>query len=154
PEGVGRGKVILRGTKYGCVCDAPGTPVQMFTVGNILTDKFQETFLGLKDRANAIEITFANKDKGYQKDVITAYADDYDGTEPNITQITLDGITTAAQAYREGKYRLRLNRYLTRTVEHSADIDAIACQINDVVLLAHDVPQWGFSGRLLAATDT
>ena len=155
PEGVGRGKVIMRGTRYGCVCDAPGEPVQLFTVGNILTDKFKETFVGLKDRANAIEITFANKDKAYQKEVITVYADDYDSTtEPNITQITLDGVTTVDQAYREGKYRLRLNQYLQRTVEHSADIDAIACQINDVVLLAHDVPQWGYSGRLLAATAT
>lgn len=155
PEGVGRGKVIMRGTRYGCVCDAPSEPVQLFTVGNIITDQFKETFMGLKDRANAIEITFVNKDKDYQKDVITAYSDDYDSaTEPNITQITLDGATTVEQAYREGKYRLRLNQYLQRTVEHSADIDAIACQINDVVLLAHDVPQWGFSGRLLDATTT
>ncbi|SCM83188.1 conserved hypothetical protein [uncultured Sporomusa sp.] len=155
PEGVGRGKVIMRGTRYGCVCDAPGEPVQLFTVGNILTDKFKETFAGLKDRANAIEITFANKDKAYQKEIITVYADNYDRTtEPNITQIMLDGVTTVDQAYREGKYRLRLNQYLQRTVEHSADIDAIACQINDVVLLAHDVPQWGYSGRLLAATAT
>ncbi|HWR42551.1 host specificity factor TipJ family phage tail protein [Sporomusa sp.] len=155
PEGVGRGKVIMRGTRYGCVCDAPGEPVQLFTVGNILTDKFKESFVGMKDRANAIEITFANKDKAYQKEVITAYADNYDSTtEPNITQITLDGATTVDQVYREAKYRLRLNQYLQRTVEHSADIDAIACQINDVVLLAHDVPQWGYSGRLLAATVT
>lgn len=155
PEGVGRGKVIMRGTRYGCVCDAPGEPVQLFTVGNILTDKFKESFVGMKDRANAIEVTFANKDKAYQKEVITAYADDYDSTtEPNITQITLDGVTTVDQAYREAKYRLRLNQYLQRTVEHSADIDAIACQINDVVLLAHDVPQWGYSGRLLTATAT
>ncbi|AJQ29637.1 host specificity factor TipJ family phage tail protein [Pelosinus fermentans] len=155
PEGVGRGKVIMRGTKFGCVCDAPGDPVQLFTVGNILTDKFKETFVSLKDRANAIEVSFPNKDKAYEKDVITAYADDYDeSTEPNITQITLDGVTTVEQAYREAKYRLRLNQYLVRTVEHSADIDAIACQINDVVLLVHDVPQWGFSGRLLAATAT
>lgn len=155
PEGVGRGKVIMRGTKFGCVCDAPGDPVQLFTVGNILTDKFKETFVSLKDRANVIEVSFPNKNKAYEKEFITVYADDYDGTmEPNITQITLDGATTAEQAYREAKYRLRLNQYLVRTVEHSADIDAIACQINDVVLLAHDVPQWGFSGRLLAATAT
>ncbi|MBP2639327.1 MAG: hypothetical protein H6Q66_278 [Firmicutes bacterium] len=155
PEGVGRGKVILRGTRFGCVCDAPGQPVQLFTVGNIITDKFKETFVSQKDRANAIEISFANKDKGYQKEVITAYSDDYDeATEPNITQISLDGVTSIEQAYREAKYRLRLNQYLLRTVEHSADIDAIACQINDVVLLAHDVPQWGFSGRLLNATET
>ncbi|MDF2564840.1 MAG: hypothetical protein K0Q53_1235, partial [Massilibacillus sp.] len=155
PEGVGRGKVIMRGTKFGCVCDTPGDPVQLFTVGNILTDKFKETFISLKDRANAIEVSFPNKNKAYEKEVITVYADDYEeATEPNITQITLDGATTVEQAYREAKYRLRLNQYLVRTVEHSADIDAIACQINDVVLLAHDVPQWGFSGRLLAATTT
>ncbi len=155
PESVGRGKVILRGTKFGCVCDAPGEPVQLFTVGNMLTDKFKETFVSQKDRANVIEVSFANKDKAYERDVITAYADDYDrAAEPNITQITLDGATTAAQAYREAKYRLRLNQHLVRTVEHSADIDAIACQINDIVLLAHDVPQWGFSGRILAATPT
>jgi predicted phage tail protein len=155
PEGVGRGKVIMRGTKFGCVCDAPGDPVQLFTVGNMIIDKFKETFVSLKDRANAIEVSFSNKDKAYEKEVITVYADDYDElTEPNITQITLDGITTLEQAYREAKYRLRLNQYLVRTVEHSADIDAIACQINDVVLLAHDVPQWGFSGRILSATAT
>lgn len=155
PEGVGRGKVIMRGTKFGSVCDAPGDPVQLFTVGNILTDKFKETFVSLKDRANAIEVSFPNKNKAYEKEVITVYADDYDqSNDPNITQITLDGITTVEQAYREAKYRLRLNQYMVRTVEHSADIDAIACQINDVVLLAHDVPQWGISGRLLAATAT
>ena len=155
PEGVGRGKVIMRGTKFGSVCDAPGDPVQLFTVGNIITDKFKETFVSLKDRANAIEVSFPNKDKAYEKEVIMVYADDYDeSTEPNITQITLDGVTTVKQAYREAKYRLRLNQYMVRTVEHSADIDAIACQINDVVLLAHDVPQWGLSGRLLTATAT
>lgn len=155
PEGVGRGKVIMRGTRFGCVCDAPGDPVQLFTVGNILTDKFKETFVSLKDRANAIEVSFSNKNKAYEKEVITVYADNYDAsTEPNITQITFDGVTTVEQAYREAKYRLRLNQHLVRTVEHSADIDAIACQINDVVLLAHDVPQWGISGRLLAATAT
>lgn len=155
PEGVGRGKVIMRGTKFGCICDAPGDPVQLFTVGNILTDKFKETFVSLKDRANMLEVSFTNKDKAYEKEVISVYADDYDESmEPNIAQITLDGVTTVEQAYREAKYRLRLNQHLVRTVEHSADIDAIACQINDVVLLAHDVPQWGFSGRLLNATAT
>ena len=155
PEGVGRGKVIMRGTKFGCVCDAPGNPVQLFTVGNMITDKFKEAFVSQKDRANAVEITFFNKDKAYQKEIVTAYADNYDSaTEPNITQITMDGITSLDQAYREGKYRLRLNEYLVRTVDFNADVDAIACQINDVILLAHDVPQWGYSGRLLGATDT
>ncbi|GMB00244.1 host specificity factor TipJ family phage tail protein [Pelosinus sp. IPA-1] len=155
PESVGRGKVILKGTRYSCVCDRPTQPVQLFTMGNIVQDKFQEDFLGIKDRANAVEISFINKDKGYQKDTLTIYGDEWDSLETiqNPTQITLYGCTSYKQAYREGKYRLRLNQYLQRTVSFDADIDAIACQVGDVILIQHDIPQWGYGGRVLAATE-
>ena len=73
----------------------------------------------------------------------------------NITQVTLDGATNVGQAYREGKYRLRLNQYLQRTVDHSADINAIACPLTtSFPCFARDLPQWGFSGRLQNATAT
>ncbi|GMB00241.1 host specificity factor TipJ family phage tail protein [Pelosinus sp. IPA-1] len=155
PESVGRGKVILKGTRYSCVCDRPTQPVQLFTMGNMVQDKFQEDFLGMKDRANAIEISFVNKDKGYQKDTLTIYGDDWDNSKTiqNPTQITLYGCTSYQQAYREGKYRLRLNKYLQRTISFDADIDAIACQVGDVILIQHDIPQWGYGGRVLAATE-
>jgi sulfur carrier protein ThiS len=155
-EGCGRGKVILRGTRFAAICDAPTNPVQLFSVGNIKQDSFREEFLDLGGRANAIEVTFTNKDKNYQRDTLTVYAADYDAgaTVKNPTQITLDGITTATQAYKEAAYRLRLNKYLTRTVSFDADVDAIACQVGDVILVQHDVPQWGEGGRLVAATET
>lgn len=155
PESVGRGKVILKGTRYSCVCDRPTQPVQLFTMGNMVQDKFQEDFLGMKDRANAVEISFINKDKGYQKDTLTIYGDDWDNNQTiqNSTQITLYGCTSYQQAYREGNYRLRLNKYLQRTISFDADIDAIACQVGDVILVQHDIPQWGYGGRVLAATE-
>jgi predicted phage tail protein len=154
PESVGRGKVILKGTRYSCVCDRPTQPVQLFTMGNMVQDKFQEDFLGIKDRANAVEISFVNKDKGYQRDMLTIYGDDWDNSKviQNPTQITLYGCTSYQQAYREGKYRLRLNQYLQRTISFDADIDAIACQVGDVILIQHDIPQWGYGGRVLSAT--
>lgn len=155
PESVGRGKVILKGTRYSCICDRPSQPIQLFTMGNMVQDKFQEDFLGMKDRANAVEITFVNKDKGYQKDAITIYDNNWDDSQiiQNPTQITLYGCTSYEQAYREGKYRLRLNQYLQRTISFDADIDAIACQVGDVILIQHDLPQWGYGGRVLAATE-
>lgn len=152
PETFGRGKVLMRGTKYSCICDKPSEPVQMFTVGNILQDSYSKEYSGITDRANAIEITFINKAKNYQKDVITVYGDDYDNEEiyQNPTQVTLYGCTDYEQAYKYGKYQLRVNKKI-RTCTWDADIDAIACQVGDVVLLSHDVPQWGLSGRLLYA---
>lgn len=152
PETFGRGKVLMRGTKYSCICDKPSEPVQMFTVGNILQDSYSKEYSGITDRANAIEITFINKAKKYEKDVITVYADEYDNSEvyQNPTQITLYGCTDYEQAYKYGKYLLRVNKKI-RTCTWDADIDAIACQVGDVVLLSHDVPQWGLSGRLLYA---
>lgn len=150
-ENCGRGKVILRGTRFGAICDNPSDPVQLFTVGNIIKDTFREEFLPMKDRANSLEVTFNNKDKNYERDVITVYGDTYDSetTVKHPTQITLDGITDFAQAYKEAKYRLRLNKYLTRTVSFEAGVDAIACQVGDVILVQHDVPQWGFGGRII-----
>ena len=155
-ENCGRGKVILRGTRFSAICDAPTNPVQLFSVGNIKQDTFREEFLDLGGRANAIEVTFTNKDKNYQRDTLTVYASDYDtgAAVKNPTQVTLDGITTATQAYKEAAYRLRLNQYLTRTVSFDADVDAIACQVGDVILVQHDVPQWGEGGRLVSATTT
>jgi hypothetical protein len=155
-ESFGRGKVIMQGTRFSCIFDGPSMPVQLFTVGNIDQGKFNKEYLSLTDRANAIEITFVNKDKDYAKDAITVYGDDYNSSNiaNNPTQITLDGCTSYQQAYQHGMYLLRVNQLLLRTVTWDADIDALACQIGDQVLVQHDVPQWGSGGRLMDATAT
>lgn len=155
PETFGRGKVIMKGTRFSCVCDKPSVPVQLFTVGNMVADKFSKEYMGITDRANAVEITFVNKEKDYQKDAITVYDEDWDkeDTYRNPTQVTLTGCTDFTQAYAHGKYLLRINRHMIRTCTWEADIDALACQVGDQVLVSHDVPQWGESGRILVATD-
>ena len=146
---VGHGLVVRFGTKYGCIYDHVQTPVQMFGMGNIISGTFQEEFLKVSDRANCVEITFTNKDAGYERDVLTIYGDTYD-TDGYVktAQMTFDGIVDYQQAYREGKYQLYTNRYLLRTVSFEAGIDAIACTVGDVVLVSHDVPRWANSGRI------
>ncbi|QTX33204.1 hypothetical protein KAR29_04735 [Aminithiophilus ramosus] len=150
-EDAGRGKAILRGTRWSCMWDGPSEPVQLFSVGNVLKDSFQEEFLSLTDRANAVEATFRNASKGYEQDTLTVYDEGFDREDnlANPTQIRLDGVTTFEQAYREAKYRLSLNKYILRTCTWVADVDAIACQVGDVVRLQHDVPRWGWGGRLV-----
>ncbi|PWM78782.1 MAG: hypothetical protein DBY32_04730 [Phascolarctobacterium sp.] len=147
---VGRGQVIQFGTKFGCIWDHVQEPVQMFTMGNIVTGSFTENYLSLKDRADCVELSFNNKDKDYTRDTIVAYGPNYDSADivNNPTQISMDGITDYNQAYREAKYQLYCNSLLLRSVSFSAQIDAIACMVGDVILVAHDVPRWSFSGRI------
>ena len=152
---IGHGLVVRFGTRYGCIYNHVQTPVQMFGMGNIVNGSFSEEFLKVSDRANCVEITFTNKDAGYEREVITIYGDTYDSDGyAKVAQMTFDGITDYHQAYREGMYQLYSNKYLLRTVTFTAGIDSIACTVGDVIMISHDVPQWANSGRIYSIDGT
>jgi predicted phage tail protein len=155
PETVGRGKVIMQGTRFTCVYDYAAQPSQLFTVGNIKQDSFKEEFQGTQGRANVVEISFMNAAKNYERDVLPVFADDYDASEAlaTPTQIELMGCTDLKQAYAHGKHALRANKYELRTCTFDAYVDAIACTIGDVILLQHDVTEWGSGGRVVSVDD-
>jgi predicted phage tail protein len=143
-----RGSVVLKGTKVSCIWDQPSDPVQLFTMGNIQAGSFSGEYLPLESRANAVEISFLNEAKNYEREQITVYTDGYDGQDTsNPVAVQLTGITDFERAYREGLYRLNQNKYILRTVTFTASADAIACQVGDVILVQHD--QWGQGGRIL-----
>lgn len=154
PEAVGRGKVIPVGTKFTCVSDYQSTPVQLFTVANIKHGSFTEEFQGVEARANSVEISFLNKDKDYERDVIPVYGDTYDESDTltNPAQVELMGCTSLEQAYKHGKHFLRCNKYEIRTVTIEAFTDAIACTVGDIILIQHDIPEWGEGGRVVAVS--
>jgi len=142
---------VWNGTQLTLAIDRDGSPVQLFTVGNISKDSFKETFLPMSGRATEIEINLRDADQDYERTVFNI-------VDPSVTastnRISLDlfGITSADEAWRAGMFRLNQNRLLIRTIEFSADIDAIACTIGDLIDVQHDVPEWGQGGRIVAAT--
>ena len=145
-----RGAVVLKGTRISVVWDAPAKPVQMFSTGNIAKESFSGEFLPKESRANAVEISFQNEAKNYERDEITVYPEGFGsaGKADNPVSVQLVGITDLERAYREGMYRLAQNKYILRTLTFKIDIDAIACQVGDVILVQHDVPRWGQGGRI------
>ncbi|MDT8900078.1 host specificity factor TipJ family phage tail protein [Anaeroselena agilis] len=154
---VGRGTVIPKGTQYSCICDRPGEPVQLFTVGNIAAKSFKGEFQSTKDRASSVEVTFYNKAKDYASDQAVYYSPGFESSAvvANPVQTTYYGITDYRHAYAEAAYLARCNQYLVRTENWEADIDAIACTLGDVVSVQHDIPKWGLAGgRIVAATET
>ena len=150
PARIGRGVVLIRGTIFTCVYDYAAEPSQLFTVANIKKDTFKEEFQGIESRANAIEVSFLNADKEYERDVVTVYGDSYDTDDTNATPVQLElmGCTSAEQAYKYGVFKLLENRYEIRTVSFEAFTDAIACTIGDVVLVQSDATVWGAGGRV------
>jgi len=150
---IGRGHIIMRGTKFGCFYDAPNMqPIQIFNIANIYVDTFSEDFLAITDKANALEVTFYNELNNFEAETVICYGKDYDDSKVinNPATKTLYGCTNRDQAIKDGKYRLLLTENLVRTLTIDADVDSIACQVNDVVAIQHDVPQWGIGGRLVS----
>ena len=154
---LGRGSVFQLGSTFTVVVDKPedmGVQKFLFTMGNITADSFKIEYLPMDDRANAVEVTYWDAALDYERTVLEVYAADFDaGIRPvNKVQLTLYGCTDRDQAISQAVFYLNCNRYTTITASWDADIDAIACLPGQIVEVSHDVPLWGYSGRLVSAT--
>jgi predicted phage tail protein len=136
--------------------DEAAEPVQMFNVTNIKESSFTEDFLDLQGKANALEVTFYDKDIDYASQTITLYTDDYDNdtTSINPGTKTYYGCTDRLSAIREGTYALNLSNSKSRTVTIDVDVDAIACKVGQVIAIQHRVPKWGLAGLRVKSVDT
>lgn len=152
---IGRASIIMRGTSFGVAIDGEAGAVQLFTAGNIKSGSFREEFMSRNDLVNAVEVTYFDADRDYARQTIQVASPDYDDSDfiPNVSQVTLYGCTDRLQAEAHGRFLLACNQYLQRLVTIEADIDAIACQVGDVVHVQHPVPSWGLAGgRTVSAT--
>jgi len=150
--GLGQAQILDLGGYYRIKIERAETPVQLFSMANIVADSFEELFLPVKERANIIEVQFLNEDNSYAQDVVVL--EDpliYTHQEPpRRQQVSVYGVTRTSHAARLARLYQLMNRYLTRTITFSVGIDAVRCEPGDVIYFQHDVPQWGFGGRALA----
>jgi hypothetical protein len=147
-----RACVVPMGRDYGVFVNGVDSPVQLFSVGNIVQDSFEETWLALDDRANQIEVEFTDATRYYKTDNPMVYADPVDMAAGSIVKnvrVRGTGITSPAQAWIFGQFLGVCNKLLLRTGKFQCDVDAIACRPGNLVILQHDVPQWGWGGRTL-----
>ncbi|MBI4970750.1 MAG: hypothetical protein HZC17_02800 [Candidatus Omnitrophica bacterium] len=135
--------------------DKPTMPTQLFGMGNIVKDSFAQSWKTMKEVPNVIEIQFTDKEKNYRQETI-AYIDEESlasGEPMRKSQLRLF-TTGASYAIRAARYALKVARYINRSVVFRAGIDAVACQAGDIISISHDVPQWGFSGRVQESSST
>jgi predicted phage tail protein len=149
--GMARASIVQLGMRYTVILDAPGDPVQLFTIGNTKKDSFQEQWMALDDRCTLIECDFADAARNYRMDlpvsVMTA-TDINSGLQPKVTRTKLTGCTSRDQAWRWAYFHLMSTKLTLRTVQFSAPIEAVCCQLGSVIALQSDVVQWGVGGRV------
>ena len=148
------GILKIEGSQISVIVDAPTVATQLFTVGNIVADSFKEHYLHIADRANVVEVSFYDEEHDFSKREFSIYSEDWNTEKEVKKSLTLYGITKYDAANKLGQYMLNYNKYLTKSIEFEADIDAIASTVGDVIKVQFDTPNWGYGGRIVSATSS
>ena len=134
---LGRAKIVQFGTKWGCIVDKPvSLPTQsfLFTNGNIIESSFSLDYIPYTDRANVVEVTYYDENNDYQASTVQAQSIDFDATSDEYkTSINLYGCTKKQMAANYANFLIRNNKYITETVNFTAAIDSLACNVGDVI---------------------
>jgi len=141
------------GDRFKVVVERPSTEyAQMFSMGNIKKDSFSSTYSSIENVANQVEIQFLDEEDDYKQKTVLAADKTRVFDYPEISQANIYGITKQSTAKREAVFQMKRARAITRQITFSASVDAIVCQVGDLVLFQHDVPQWGFGGRVVGTS--
>lgn len=135
--------------------DRAEVPVQLFGMGNIIAGSFSQSWKSKKDVPNVIEVSYLDSEKDYMQETIAVIDEDaLAAGEPMRKQSVQLFVTRSSYALRAGRYALKNSKYVNRTVNFKVAIEAVACQAGDLISVAHDVPQWGMSGRIKSGSST
>lgn len=153
---VGRAIPIREGTKVRFKYQHARTPVGVLTPATIVKNTFRISYTDQTQRANALDISIADKQQDYQLAPVTVL-------DPTITNVTsLDdirkesrnyiGITSRGQAQRQALFELNINRLLKRTGQFTLGAEGLPFEPGDLVRLSHDLLPRGTGGRVLRAS--
>ena len=132
--------------------DAPDVPVQLFTMGNIIKDSYEVTYLDLSDRLQEFQITFADAADDYKtrNPLRLVGAQNESSAEALKKQaISLLGCTNRVQAWYWGSLHLRQAEDILRTHTWKTNAQGIRSRVGNVVSLQHDVPGYAWGGVVM-----
>lgn len=147
----GRGSPSWATGKLGVLWDAAGLPViAVFGPSNIKQGSFEVVY-GSESAADEITLTYINAANNWQTDTIRVLAPGVT-TPKKPASLELWGVTNHDQAVRECRLQAAQQVYRSRMVSWVTDMEGLVVTRGDVVMLSHDMTQWGTSGRLVAGT--
>jgi len=135
--------------------DKPENPVQVFGMGNIIKKDFAQAWKSRTEIYNMIQVQMNDKELDYVDETVSVMDEaTITAGDPINTKTLRLFIANKSYAIREARYALWVSKYINRSIQIRCGIDAIACKAGDVINISHDVPQWGFSGRVKSGSTT
>lgn len=142
----GYGDITYRGGKIGVTYEAAGQPVRaLFGMSNIIANTFSITYTGQDEysefigKYNDASDQYAIKEvKAQALDIVASY---------NPLTVDLKGVTREDQAQRAVNLIAARQYYKRRQISFETDIQGLLVGKGDIVLIAHDMTQWAYSGR-------
>lgn len=120
------------------------TPLQLITAGNC--EAVSVSWSSKAERATVINFQFLNEGKSYAQDSLPV--EDTDGTMNDPSALFRDqyrsedvqayGVTRASQLYREGRWRHRISRLVTREISFTTGPWALAAEVGDLIDFQHE----------------
>ncbi len=150
----GRAMPIKAGQKILASVDRPRPVVAVFGQGNIINNSLELSYTGPKQRPNSLEGDIIDQDANYEKR--TVVVDHSSIQDPTLFETfrkeraDFRGVVRRSQAMRDATYRLNKYFLTRRHAKFQVGPDAVNLLPGDRILVSHDVPQYGYSGRLRA----
>lgn len=146
---VGRAVPIYQAGVIDIVRNEPQTlPVAMFHPQNMVKGSFIITYnFADVDTADCVIVEYVDETT-WQTDEVECVLPG--GTNNNPARIQLIGCTNRDQAWREGITIAAQNKYQRRVGTFTTDESGLIPLYGDLTQISHDVPQWGYSGRVHA----
>lgn len=140
----GRAIPVKVGAKFSVVIDrARPAPMQLITPRNSWDYSGSKSFA---DLPHALKLNFVNAAMDWQPDQTIVYNDGYnfDGTggrqaASRFQEVECRGVTSAAQAWKEGRYKLAAASLRCEAYNVSMDLEYLTAGLGDRVLFASDV---------------
>lgn len=142
----GYGDITYRGGKIGITYEAAAQPLRaLFGMSNIIANTFSITYTGQDEysefigKYNDASDQYAIKEvKAQALDIVASY---------NPLTVDLKGVTRKDQAQRAINLIAARQYYKRRQISFETDIQGLLVGKGDIVLIAHDMTQWAYSGR-------
>lgn len=135
--------------KLGIIWDGRNqSPVAAFGMSNIIKGSFTVSYI-TENLAEEIIVKYINPDKDWGQDEVRV---NVPGVTNPLRSSTVDlyGCTNQVMAGKFANYIAAQQYYRRRRITWDCDFEGFVCNRGDVVLLSHDLTQWGYSGRVVA----
>lgn len=146
---VGHARFITVGNVISVSLYRKSDPVMMFGTGNIIEGTLSLSWQALEERSNEFEIEYYDREDNNRQNTVRVVNEDAlaRGEVQRISTTRMIGIDNQTQALKEAHFQKALNEALVMSGSFDASVESLVCGVGDVVLLQHDMPEWGESGR-------